>query len=853
MARNSKRYKQRIAAQSQNQTQPVRDLTWWYSDLAFVPEDWKESRVWAAQALFHAKLNSVQLIDSRKAAKYRKLGRMEIDRQEYVNLIDPPTPGGGGGTAEYFAADFKDLPTIHINNIIRAKLDKIGVINKLQVNEIDKFAKSQRQKDRDKIIYQREFRNLINEVNQEIGLPPITEAESPYDYVKRLQGDSEEQGSMVDNLERLIENIRMQIKDGQDLQLYEQYVYKGDIERCIELWLEQCIINENKWRIVSEYFIEDLINFNRTAGRFYPDNTTGRGVIEYLDGTRVFTSPFHSRDGDDILYWFYEKDITFGDFVRQFGTTLTDEELKEVFMLNKLNGASHLQDWGQDGIESNATIRRNSCLIRIGYASFLTQEAQSFSEAYVDNRTPVWMPADLTWKPDEDSAEQKQKIYNVWHSFYYIPPPGDRLNKNVQANWAWQSKYIFNLQKDTDMYRYGADRRFAKSQLVIYRDDRPSVTDVKEAFMPKIRTLWHKFQNSIVQDANGVIFDEDLLAGIFNAVDEQNETTLNNGQKPSGGTGVQAGMQAWRMLRQGGVSFMKFKDKNGQLPPNFNSNNLMLKVDTGHLDKAEKYLQIILQQYELMRLSLAQSDVSEGQAPKPRTAVAGIQASIEASNNAIWFIEKPVREFLIMYGERATQNLIYMIKEKRDYGEDRRWENVVNVLGKTNAMMLEGLADLDMEDIGLNISLEDTSAMADKIEAMAMELAANNKIAWAAVGLVVDQAKINYKYAYALLMLSVKEYERRAMEMEELAHQRQLELGNQQLQVAQALQGVKTQGKVAEIEAEGQMQAMLAQQLNDMKYKSQSALKDQTTQNRIIEKNATEEKKAELENTKPLI
>ena len=59
------------------------------------------------------------------------------------------------------------------------------------------------------------------------------------------------------------------------------------------------------------------------------------------------------------------------------------------------------------------------------------------------------------------------------------------------------------------MYRYGVDMRYAKSTLVVYRDHRMSFYDIKESFMPKIRTLWHKFQNCIVQDTTAFVIDQD--------------------------------------------------------------------------------------------------------------------------------------------------------------------------------------------------------------------------------------------------------------------------------------------------------------------------------------------------------
>ena len=840
------------ATKTKNNTKPVRDLTYWLSDLSFVPDSYKESKLWFAQMLFFAKLNGQVFCDPAKFARYQALKRLELDTQTYVNLIDPPTPMGGGGKAEYFASDWKANPIdIHLDNIVRAKLDKIGVINKLEVNEIDKYAKTQRQLDKDRIIFQQQFRQLINTVNKQLGLPPITESESPYEYIKRLneskagQQQANGKGNIADQLSQLIDYIRNEIRDSQDLSLYERYVYKGDIERAFELGIEHYLINQNKWRIRSEYFVEDLMNYNRACGRWYTDQTTGRGVVEYLRPDRLYTNPFYERDGEDITFWFYEKNITFQDFVRQFGTTLSDEQLKEVFLLNKYNGTSHGLEYAttQDRV-------RNNAMIKIGFMSVLSQCAETFAETYVNNRNPTWQKAPNDWTPDEESATQKQKIYNVWYSCYYIPPPGDR-SQNTQANWQWQSQYIFDINKEIDMFRYGVDSRYAKSSLVIWKDDRPSFMDIKQAYMPKINTTWHKFQNCLVQDVTGMAIDEDFLGTILNAVDEGNKVDLSRPDQPTGGNGLDAGMQAWKMLRQGGMAWLKFRDKNGNIITGLDPSKFFVKVDTGHLDKAEKYLEIILQQYNIMVLALAQNDVTQGQVPKARTAVAGIEASIEASNNGIWFIEKPVREFTIMYGERCVQHILCMVKEKKKYNYEKRWREFEDVIGLANALMIEGIEDIPIEDIGITVSLEDTSAQQEYIFELANKMADNKEVGREAVGLVIDVAKFNYKYAYALLMLEAKKQERENANKEELAHQRQMELGQQQLQIAIQLKQADAQGRNSNIQTQGKVDAQLEQLITQLKLQSALTQKEQLKNNKIEVDNNKENLKATAENQAP--
>lgn len=826
---------------------PVTDRSWFYSDLSMMPSDAKQSQLWASQMLFFMKKNGSVLVEPKKAKEYRMNTMLDIDEGLYKQMVDPKTPMGGGGTADYFASDFKALPiAAHLRNIRKAKLDKIGIVNKPQVNEINKFSKSQRQKDKDKILHKEVFREMITMVAKELGLPPISKSQSAEEYISKLSG--EEGKTPADDTSRIIEQVKMQIKDNKDYELYERYVYKGEIERAFELGIQHYLINQNKWVVASQLFNDDLVNFNKACGNWVIDDTTGRPMVKYFDPARLYTSPFRQKDGDDLLYWYYEEPISFADFARELGAKLTDEELKEVFELNKYSGGFHGYEWSEVGDR-----QRNNAMIMVGFAAVLSQDTDKFAETYSINGTPTWERKPLTWEPDKESDTVKRKMYNVWYSFSYIPPIGDRTAQNKMADWVWQSRFIFNIKKQTDMYRYGVDRRYAKSSLIIWKDDQPSCTDIEEAFLPKIYNTWHKFQNCLIQDTTAVVIDEDFVLGILNAVDESNPNDHNSGNNPSGSNGVNAGLEAFRMMRQGGIAMMKFRDKNGNPIPGLKPQDFFVNVDTKHLEKAEKLLQLIVQQYEMLKMALAQSDVTEGMAPKPRTTVAATDASIEASNNSIWFVEFPVRQFVIMFSERVVQHILNLVKEKQRYGYEERWNSFEEVVGLANALMIEGIADMSAEDIGLTVSLEDTQQLQDWLFQLANQMATQNQVAWDAVGLVIDVARFNWKYAYALLMLSAKYKAEENAAQAEVLHQQQLELQQMQLQTAIALQGAKTQGTQAEIQTQAQADMGINEQLNQLKYQSQSALKQQTTESRKDETNNKLEKEAEIKQQAPLI
>jgi hypothetical protein len=816
----------------------IRDNTNYWTDLAFMGKDYK-NELWISQSLYYAKQNgnSVKLVDTDKKIKYRNLEKGVINKQEYREIIDPKVAGDNeSGRADYFSSNFEDNPiSQHLDNILRAKLEKIGIENQLQVNTIDKFSVSQKQRDKSRILYQREFRKVINDNLELLGLPKMKESENPFAYVKSLQGS--DASKMITSVDTLLDYVKSQIRDEHDLVLYESYIYKGEIEVAFQLGIQHYLINLNKWvEEKADWFNTDIKNFNKACGRVYTDDTTGRMTVDYIEPDQLFTSPFKRRNGEDILYWFYEFDKPFADFVREFGTKLTEAQLKEVFELNKQFGGAHGMNWNKAG-----SYKGSNAKIRIGIFSVLTQDADKFSEKNVSSSTSAFKTRPLDWLPHKNTPDAyketpETRIYNVWYSCYYIPPPGERLSSNSQVDWAWQSQYIFKRKKDIDMYRYGVDARYAKSTLVIWKDEsRMSFTDIKEAYMPEIRTAWHRFQNALVSDVTGTLVGHDLMLGMLNAVDEANKKTTGSPEKPTGGNGYDAGLKAWRMFRQSGMGFYSFKDSKGNLI--LEPQKLFIDYSNHQLDNAEKYLKVILDLYNVMSIALAQNNISEGQNPKTHTAVSGIQESMKASENGIWFVEKPCREFLVMFGERTVQFILCMVKERKKYGFSKRFDEFSSVIGLANSMMLESVEDLQPEEIGLTVTIENVESLKDYYFNITNQMLRDGKIGFEDVEMIISTIQHDYKYGSFLLNLAAKRQQRELANKEELQFKREQALKDKDLQIAMAGIRAKAQGKDSNIEKQGEVDAKLAQLENQLKSITLSMQKEQLKNNRLEQDN----------------
>lgn len=824
-----------MAQQQTSYSGSVSDRTLYYSDLGFMDPALK-NQLWFSQSLFYAKLNSIKFLETKKKILYRNLEKGIINEQEYKEIIDPKLPQGGGGTAEYFVSDFKDCPIFqHLDNGLRARMEKIGKINKLQVDTIDKFAISQKQRDKSAILYQCEIRKVMNNVLKTIGLPEMKNGQSPKEYISLLKGEKADK--VIGGIDTLIDYIKTQIQDKHDLALYQSYVYKGNIELAIELGIQYFLIDQNKWVVEkSDWFNNDVKNFNKACGRLYTDDTTGRPIVAYMEPDELFTSPFKRKNGEDILYWFHEYEVTFADFVREVGTQLTEDQLKEAFELNKQFGGGHGMNYDKAG-----GFKGSNAKIKIGIFSVLTQDAENFhvGEISTANTASPPLPAyrKLDWRPDKKrptdyEASPRTKMYNVWYSGYYLVPPEQRLTSNSITDWAWQAQYVWRLKKDIDMYRYGVDARYAKSTLVVWKDEsRMSYTDIKEAFAPKIRTSWHRFQNALVNDISGTWIAHDLMIGIINATDEANKKTVGSPDKPVGGNGYDAGITAWRQFRQAGMGWHSFRDTKGNMI--LEPQKLFIEYDNKQLDKAERYLKVIMDQYNLLTIALAQNNVSQGQNPKTHTTMDAVKASLAASLEGEWFIEKAVREILVMYGERIVQYILYMVKEKKTYGLKERFEEFSSVVGLANSMLLESVENMWPEEIGLTVDLEDVAAMKEYYIGLTNQMLKDGKVDIADIEMIVSSIQQNYKYGAVLLTFAARRQQQELANKEELDFKRSQELKKMDLQIAQALQKAKADGKDQNLITGGKVQEMVDEAMNKHKAETMANQKQQLLNNKL--------------------
>ena len=831
------------AKRSSKKDTSLKDISIWWSDLQALPPE-EKNELWAAECIYFMKRNSRLFLDPKRAAIYRDTDSLQLDESIYKQMVDPSTPMADGGSASYFSADWKANPCyLKLKNIVKAKLEKTG--KQLEVNLTDQYAKTRKMNHNYTILYRDLFRDIINEYAPLVGLNKIGKGQDPFKWVRSTFQDKENQGKPTsDVVDNYVDLIRNEITDSQDLALYNEMIYKGDYEAAFELAIDYYIMKLNKWKDRHEdAFIDDFMHFNKLCGEWYTDLITGRPVIERFFPEKLWTSVFKQKDGEDLMFYFIEYDITFGDFAKTIGKNLTEDQLKKVFLYQKTQSASagYSYTWVDNVNAPNRT--RDNSMIRVGRAAALSQDiylSDNMPLSYVEATYPDYNLIPATWKKMEDGSYKIEKYYNVWYSWYYIPPTTNSLNN---ADFQWQAQFIFDIKKNQDQFRYGEDGRFSKSPLVIYdNSSQASFTDITQYYMPKIHHASHKFQNCLVNDLDAVVLADDFIGGLLAAVDEGNKINPANPNEPTGGNGRDAMLEQWKMIQQGGKGFLKMTDKNGVLI--LDPSKLVLSIKNGYLDKAERYLIIIAQLYDEMSRAVAQSDVSTGENIKPRTPVAALQESLQASQDSTFAIQKGYEAFLKQYGERIIQYIIMIAKEATTTGYTKRWQEFLDNVGYANGLAIEGMADIPPESVGLTVEYVDQIAKKEFLMALATEYVKTGQLDTVFLDLLLSVD--NYKYGWMLMRIGVKQRKKELEQQAAMEHQRFMEGKEADLQIAIALMGAKTEGKNSEIQTAGMVQDAINKALNDYKFQSQSALKSQTTDSRILETNNKLEKQAEL-------
>ena len=163
-----------------------------------------------------------------------------------------------------------------------------------------------------------------------------------------------------------------------------------------------------------------------------------------------------------------------------------------------------------------------------------------------------------------------------------------------------------------------------------------------------------------------------------------------------------------------------------------------------------------------------------------------------------------------------------------------RWQSFIDVIGLANGLEIEAIKDIPLENIGITVKNEEGAEKKKEYWVnLATNLANQGALDFEILNLLIKED--NYKLGAILVIMGFKRKQQQMQEQKEIEFQQQMALEDKSLQTAQALQGIKTQGKVAEIQSQGQVDALLQQLITELKDKNMNSQKDKLLQNKLIE------------------
>lgn len=806
---------------------PVNDRTIFFSDISYLKPELK-GPVWAAMALYYAKKYHRRFVDPVRFNKYNKFDSLELDEKEFRQMVDPVTPEGGGGEAKYFSSDMKANPIyIHLINNMRSEIQRAG--KQIEVNFTDKYAKTRKMRDSYRALYSRQVRAIINDFCKENGVPPISESQDPYKWIKNFSkqqepgADGKDMGNDV--VGKFSDLIKNKIESNEDLMLYNEMVYKGDYEQAIEKGIDFFMFQQNKFdeRHADDVF-DHIRHFNKEAIEWYTDRVTGRPVISKWPLNELRVSPFRQKDGSDIQYYFTEYEVTFADFIKTCGYGLKPEKLKEVFEWNKMQGSRHGIDWRDEFWGGRVSLRDNA-YIRLGRCAVLSQDYEVDMDK-VQSKFPDYNRDALSWDKDPDNEyeiDKSTKNYNVWRTFYYIPPTQNELGN---ADYAWQARFIFDIHVNQDQFRYGEDGRYSMCPLVVYDNSKQaSTTDIMEAYMPKINFAWQQYQNCLVNDVDATVLSSEFMGGLLSAVDEENAINPGEGDEPTGGNERAAAAEQWKMIRQSGKGFISMLDKQGK--PLMDPSKLVMVYKNGFIERADKFLAQIVALYQQLNIAIG----NDPNATKPRVNAKGIQEAVAGSENARWFMQKAYESVIKSLAERFVRYILMAGQETKELGYMDRYQEFKDVLGMTDGLLIEGLEDIPPESIGLNVSYVDNNSKKEFVIKLCEQYVAQGKIDDEILYLILGAD--NWKYAFCLMRMSITKKKKEAAAQQQLQHEMEMESKQMDLQIARTLTADKGAAKDKNIQTKGEVDARLTDLENRLKAQTMATQKEQLKNNKL--------------------
>jgi len=565
----------------------------------------------------------------------------------------------------------------------------------------------------------------------------------------------------------------------QELEMFMEESFKLKTEMAMEMGIEYAFYLSN-WRDVKKRMLEDAFTLGVMACQDYVDPIDGKIKVKYIDPARLitrYTSDPHFRNLD---HWGYIDEITISE-LRQIAPELTEEEIFDIaknycnFGGNSAiwNWEFNMRDyysWSSYANRNNQELPYDNYRVNVMFAEMISSDTEVYQKRVSGDGALRTFKEDYTFQKT-DSEKRKverhkyQTVYKGW--------------------WVLGTDYMYNCGKQYDIPR-PENKRPALS-INIYRDSYKSILASIIPNLDSFQLSWLKLQNAkAMASPSGLSIEMGVLENI--SIDGK---TLNP-------------LEILTIRRQTGDQLYKAMTHHSEY--NGGGGAPITELEGGMGRQLQEFISLMEYDLNMIRQQTGMNEVIDSSAQNPNLPVGTSKLAVEAANNAL----QPIYSGYVSIKESTAKKIALRYQIKAVNGNIKGY---LPSLGNNVIKVFEITKDVSYDDYAIKIQMKPTDEMKQAIRLTvqkAVQLGPKNGGISDSDALYIEDRIQNGNLKYARLFLSYKEkqYQKDAekMQSDNMAANGQNMQAQEQMksQAAVQLLQLQQQGEIQRIQAESQ-------------------------------------------------
>lgn len=675
--------------------------------------------------------------------------------------------GGNKGKNKKLFTNYDTRPIQVVPKLVKHIANQMGErLFDLSVDAIDEYSQSAKKQKRDNLERLRVSKSIIEDSRELLGIDLAP-------------------GMEIDDIPQTTEevNLRMNMSEKLGIEIAEEEAIKFSL-------------NLSEYPEISNRIVHDLIVIGKGAIKHRTDLDKGV-ILEYVDPANLVHSYPTHRDYQDVNYIGEIKHMNATEIQRLSGDKFTTEDLKK--MTNVSGEYPNYYGYSNDNYYRTQDLPNTKIVVL--HFTFEANNHLTFKKKHNKNGGFKMIEKDNSFKKkseDYNGYEAKRGIMKVWYEGYYVIG----------------TDYIFNYGVCENMVRPNGDLRNPLPPYLLYSPDiyqnRPkSIVSTVIPYVDQAQQIHMKLQQFIAKSKPpGINID---LSGIESLdLGDGNTMTFED---------------LIRFTNETGNTISRSINEEGEYNP---AANPIRNVPNGFMGGLNELAFAFNHYMNLIRESVGIPYGADASTPHPDMAV-GIQHQLALNSNTA---TKHILEGVLNISQRACTALSLRLKDVVKYPNLR--SAYERGIGRYNVEIIDRIKELSLRDFAIFVSLKPDFEEKQKMQ-NAIQIALQGGLITLSDAIDIEHID-NIKYASQVLKINIEKRQKQAQKEREkeimmqgeanaISAERVAQAKMQETQFKaeadMASINAKTQGRIAELEAE----ARLKQELMEQEFEYQMQLK----------------------------